>query len=168
VGPLGNWNVQCANADCTLLGGSGTFSPFTFTSVVLFYKQGRGWSAVLYLRARLGVDLGGVTLMSIAGSSHDDRRSGVGLALYLLRNLPLNGFQERLDGCGVGLSIYHNGRPVLGQTFGIPATRNGPGLMVGGSPTAILFPGCPACSSAPPTSCSRRIAGRSRCHPCPC
>lgn len=145
--PGQQWRILCANGDCTLLGGSGSFPP-PYAPRVMLYKQGRGWIDVHDLLARLGVNLGGLTLASITGISNDGATivgETSSAQYYVLRNLPLNGFQERLDGCGVGVSIYHYGRPSLGQTFGIQITTPGLPVIAAGAPVTTPFPGCASC-----------------------
>lgn len=144
--PGARWNILCANADCTLLGGEGTTNGFP--SRVMLWKEGRGWIDVEDLLWRLGVNLGGNSLASIQAISADGAVIA-GLTTtnepFVLRNLPLDGFRVRDIGCGIGADIYHYGLPVRGQTFGINTSGGNQSVILAGAPVSLVVPGCANC-----------------------
>ena len=144
--PGARWDVLCANADCTLLGGEGVTSGFP--SRAMLWKEGRGWIDLHGLLAQLGVDLRGNTLASILGISADGSVI-TGLTInrepFVLRNLPLEGFAVRDIGCGIGADIYHYGLPVRGEAFGINTSGGNQATILAGAPISLLVPGCSSC-----------------------
>jgi uncharacterized membrane protein len=148
--PGSRLEILCANADCTLLGGQGTFVPLPIAPRPLLWKEGRGWIDVGDLLWRLGVNLGGATLMSIQGISADGSvivGQTTTAETFVLRNLPLDGFDVRDIGCGTGVDIYHFGVPAIGQGFGINVLSSGLKWILAGAPVAMSVPGCATCTA---------------------
>ncbi|MFO1077354.1 MAG: hypothetical protein U1E73_06465 [Planctomycetota bacterium] len=144
--PGAQWYALCANADCTLIGGEGRTNGFP--SRAMLWKEGRGWIDLDDLLWRLGVNLGGNSLMSIQAISADGSviaGTTTNSEAFLLHNLPLDGFHVRDIGCGIGADIYHYGLPVRGQTFGINTSGGNQSVILAGAPVSLPVPGCSSC-----------------------
>jgi probable HAF family extracellular repeat protein len=142
----GQAQVLCANADCTLIGGTSWVNGLGYRAEL--WTEQRGWIELHQLLALLNVNLGGETLTEIRGISADGTaivgHTATGRA-FLLRNLPLDGFAVRPTGCGSG-RIDHWGRPVPGMTFGVNLTVSGFAFFAAGGATNTPLPQCPGCT----------------------